>query len=49
MCACVGGMERERKRRVLIMPCPHKGDKTLAAHSQHLEMPCQDFPADSKQ
>ena len=31
------------------MPCPHKGDKTLAAHSQHLEIPCQDFPADFKQ
>lgn len=31
-----------------IMPCPHKGDKTLAAHSQHLEIPCQDFPADFK-
>lgn len=32
-----------------IMPCPHKGDKTLATHSQHLEIPCQDFPADFKQ
>ena len=31
------------------MPCPHKGEKTLAAHSQHLEMPCQDFPADLEQ
>lgn len=40
---------RKRRRRGGIMPCPHKGDKTLATHSQHLEIPCQDFPADFKQ
>lgn len=27
------------------MPCPRKDDKTLAAHIQHLEMPCQDSPS----
>lgn len=26
------------------MPCPHKGDKTLTAHIQHLVMPYPNFP-----
>lgn len=25
-------------------PCHHIGGKTLAKHSKHLEMPCQDSP-----